>query len=122
MNARRIEAAQWFGLLAAPLAWAVQLVVGYFSAEAHCEATRWTAGWSGSELAVTLAAGLVALSAEGAAASVYLDLRRVQEDAPGPQGRQRFFAVAGLVGNVLFFVAILMSGITVVATQACRQA
>ena len=33
---RRLELLQWFGLLAAPLAWAVQLVVGFGVAEASC--------------------------------------------------------------------------------------
>ncbi len=119
---RGLNVFQWFGLLGAPAAWAIHLVTGYFLAEAHCERAHWATGWSPSETVLTLAAGAVAVAAEAAAAIVFLRLRQIHEDAPGPPGRQRFFAVAGLVGNILFLVAILLSGITVVATQACRQA
>ena len=122
MSARRLELLQWFGLLAAPCAWAIHLVVGLYLAEAHCEATHWDAGWAPTQIALTSAAALVALLAEAAALSVYRDLRRTGVDAAGPRGRQHFFAVGGLVGNILFFVAILLTGITVVATQSCREA
>lgn len=122
MTAQRLNTLQWFGLLAAPLAWAAQLVSGYFLAEAHCEASHWANGWSSTETAVTVVAAIVAVLAETAAAKVYLSLRRVDGDAAGPPGRQQFFAIGGLVGNVLFFTAILLSGVTVVSTQACRPA
>ena len=39
MSRVRLELLQWFGLLAAPRAWALQLVVGFFLAEARCGAT-----------------------------------------------------------------------------------
>ncbi len=122
MSASRLDTLQWFGLLGAPLAWATQLVVGYFAAEAHCEASSWAGGWARTEVAITVAAAIVAVFAEASAGAVYLRLRRTREDAPGPPGRQHLFAVGGLVGNILFFCAILMSGITVVSIQACRPA
>lgn len=122
MSRTRLELLQWFGLVAAPGAWAVHLVLGLYLAQARCEATHWSSGWSPAQITLTSAAALVALLAEAAALTVYLELRRTSGDAPGPPGRQYFFAVGGLVGNVLFLVAILMTGITVVATQACRQA
>lgn len=122
MTGTRLNALQWFGLLGAPFAWAIQLVIGYFLAEAHCETTHWTSGWSASEVAITATAAAVAVLAEAAAVSVFVSLRSIHEDAPGRDGRQRFFAVGGLVGNVLFFTAILLSGITAAATQGCRPA
>jgi hypothetical protein len=122
MSARRLELLQWFGVLAAPSAWAAHLVIGLYLAEARCEASQWTAGWSSTQIALTAGAALVALLAEGAALTVYRELRHTDPDAPGPPGRQYFFAIGGLVGNVLFFVAILLTGVTVLATQACRQA
>ena len=122
MSEARLDGLQWFGLFAAPLAWATQLVLGSFLSEAHCEASRWSSGWSSTEIALTAAAAAVAIAAEAAAATVYFELRRTPEDAPGPPGRQHLFAVGGLVGNVLFLVAILLSGLTVVSTTACRPA
>ncbi|HEY4347518.1 MAG TPA: hypothetical protein VGM80_08005 [Gaiellaceae bacterium] len=122
MSRARIEMLQWFGLLAAPLAWISQLVLGSFFAEAHCEASQWGTGWSPAVVGLTAAAALVAIAAEAAAARVFVELRTVDEDSPGPSGRRRFFAVGGLVGNALFLVAILTSGITVVAVNGCRPA
>lgn len=122
MSARRLELLQWFGLLAAPCAWALHLVIGLYLAEARCGETHWTTGWSSSQIALTSAAALVAILAEGAALTVYRELRQTDRDAAGPAGRQHLFAIGGLVGNVLFFVAILLTGVTILATQACRQA
>lgn len=122
MTRSRLDAMQWFGFLAAPVAWAVQLVVASYLAEAHCEAARLGTGWSPAEIAVTSSAAAVALVAEAAALTVFVEVRRVSRDAPGPSGRQRLLAYGALVGNVLFLVAILLGGVAVVATKACRPA
>jgi hypothetical protein len=121
MSRGRVELLQWFGLLAAPLAWAVHLAVGYYLELAHCDLRHPISGWTQAQIALTATAALVALLAELAAARVYLELRRVEGDAPGPRGRQHFFAIGGMVGNVLFLVAILLTGVTLVTTAACRQ-
>ncbi len=68
MTRRHLDAMQWFGFLAAPLAWATQLVLAYYLAEAHCEAARLGSEWSPAAIAVTAAAALIALLAECAAA------------------------------------------------------
>jgi hypothetical protein len=122
MSRTRLELLQWFGLLAAPAAWALHLVLGLYFAEAHCEASHWRVGWLSAQVALTFVAVFVALVAEVAALLVYRELRDVAGDAPGPSGRQRLFAVGGLVGNVLFLVAILLTGFAVVATRGCAQA
>lgn len=122
MSGRRLETMQWFGFLGAPLAWAASITLGYFLAETHCEAAHWSTGWSPVEIVVTAGAAAIAAAAEAAAATVFFELRRIDRDAPGPAGRRYFLAAGALVGNVLFFVAILLGGITVVATQACRPA
>lgn len=122
MTPRQLDAMQWFGFLAAPFAWATQLVLGYYVADAHCEAARLTSGWSPAELTLTATAALIALAAEAAAVAVFLEVGRVNRDAPGPPGRQRLLAFGALVGNVLFLVAILLGGVAVVATRACRPA
>ncbi len=114
------EALQWIGLFTAPLAWAAQLVLGYGATLAHCEAGGRGFGpsivtW---ETIVTAAAVLLALCGQAAAV-----VARHNSHRDGlPDERRRFFAEAALLANVLFLLAILLSGITV-ATEApmCRQ-
>lgn len=117
------ELLQWFGLLAAPLAWTVQLVLGFGITEARCEAgsMRWGVGVDTWEIALMAAAGLVVLLAEAAAVGLYLATRDVAYDAPPPLGRRRFFVTASSLGNVLFLAIILMSGLAAVYHTPCRQ-
>lgn len=122
MSRARLELLQWSGLLAAPAAWMTQYVIGFFLAQGRCEATHWSSGWAPAQVAITTLAAVVAVLGEAAAFAVYRELGTVDDDDAGPLGRQHFFAIGGLVGNVLFFVAIVMTGATVVATQACRPA
>ena len=121
MSRLRLELLQWFGLLAAPLAWATHLVLGYYLLLAHCATKGWHEGWSPTQIALTATAAAIALLAEAAASTVYVELARVGRDAPGPRGRQRFFAIGGMVGDLLFLVAILVTGLSLVTAQACRQ-
>src|SRR5437867_3643725 len=55
---RRLELLQWFGLLAAPLAWTVQLVVGFGVADASCAraGSHWGIDVESWEIAITPAA------------------------------------------------------------------
>lgn len=108
---RKLERLQWYGLLAAPLAWAVQLVVGFGAADASCApaGSRWGISVETWMIALTAVAAVVALSAELSAASLYRRLRGVAGDAAGPSGRLRFFSVAALVGNVLFLGLIALT-------------
>jgi hypothetical protein len=121
VTGRRLELLQWFGLLAAPLAWAVQLVAGFGVADAACDGAG---GVSVTPFVVTLTAFALAVTvlAEAAAAVLFRSLQAVEEDAEGPPGRLRFFAVAALLGNVLFFVIILLSGVGTVVHLPCTQA
>jgi hypothetical protein len=120
MSRARLELLQWFGLLAAPLAWAVQLVAGFGVADAACDGAG---GVSVTPYETTLTAVAlgIALLAEAAAVVLFRELATVEEDAPGPAGRLRFFAVAALLGNVLFFVIILLSGVGSVVHLPCVQ-
>jgi hypothetical protein len=114
------EALQWIGLFMAPLAWAAQLILGYGATLAHCDS-----GGTGFDLSivawewiVTAVAVLLALCGQAAAVAA---LRN--SDRTGlPDERRRFFAQAAVLANVLFLLAILLSGITA-ATEApiCRQ-
>jgi hypothetical protein len=123
MTRTRLELLQWFGLLAGGAAWAVHLVFGYGMTLVDCSAgsRAWGVSRGVYELPLTVGALAVAVLAETAAAVVYRQVRQVHYDAPGPRGRLHFFAVAALVGNVLFATAIVLEGIGVFAGAACRQ-
>jgi hypothetical protein len=124
MTLRRLELLQWFGLLAAPLAWTVQLVAGFGVADAHCApaGSRWGIDVETWEIALTAVAGTVAVSAEVSALTLYRELRNVEDDAPGPRGRLHFFSVAALIGNVLFIALITLTAVGVLTHLECRSA
>jgi len=123
MSLRRLELLQWFGLLAAPLAWTVQLVVGFGAADANCAraGSRWGISVEGWMIGLTAAAATVAVCAELSAAALFRELRDVEDDAPGPRGRLHFFSVAALVGNVLFIGLIVLTAFGVLSHLGCRQ-
>jgi hypothetical protein len=117
------EFLQWFGLLGAPLAWTVQLVLGFGVTEVRCDAVgaRWGVGLDTWEIALMAAAGAIVVLAEVAAVGLYLATRDVAYDAAPPLGRRRFFVTASSLGNILFLAIILMSGLAAVYHTPCQQ-
>jgi hypothetical protein len=117
------EFLQWFGLLGAPIAWTVQLVLGFGVTEARCDAgsSRWGIGVDAWEITLMAAACCVVLLAEAAALSLFLATREVEHDAAAPAGRRHFFVAAASLGNVLFLAIILMSGLAAVHHTPCQQ-
>lgn len=122
MSAARAEALQWFGLLGGGLAWSAQLVVGYGLTAATCSAAggEWGIDLRTWELTVALAAGAVVLLAEAASLAVLRDTWGVEEDGPPPVARRHFFAQAAAIGNVLFLVIVVLSGIGALAHAPCH--
>ncbi len=116
------EALQWYGLLGAALAWAVQLVVGFGVAYAKCSevGTRWGIDVHTWEIALMVIGGSFAVLAEAAAVSVLLSTRESDYDDAPPEGRRHFFAWAAALGNLLFLGAILLSGIGAISNTPCR--
>jgi hypothetical protein len=106
----RLEVLQWFALLAGPWIWATQHVLLFGAANAHCSlpVAYWNVPVLWLELLISFACGAVVVAAEGAAYLVYRATAEVPEYAPGPHGRMRFFAQAALLGNVLFFVIVVL--------------
>jgi hypothetical protein len=115
----RLELLQWYALLGGPLAWATQHVVGYFVSDGACSVAHVPAPAT-FEILLALFAGAAVLAAEGAAFLVFRETSSVPEDAPGPYGRLRFFAEAALLGNVLFFVIVVLDGVGTVYHLPCR--
>ena len=117
------EFLQWFGLLAGGLAWTGQLVVGFGVSDAACSAG--SAGWGidvhAWEVALTAAGVTAALVAEVAAVTLFLETRNTKETDAPPWGRRHFFASAAILGNFLFIVVILMTGIGTLAHSPCTQ-
>ncbi|HYX77515.1 MAG TPA: hypothetical protein VE757_10100, partial [Gaiellaceae bacterium] len=103
---------QWVGLFGAALAWTAQHVTGFWVTVTKC-APGGNPNLSQTAAQVTLivVALLLILLAEAAAVTVLVRTWGVEEAAAPPLGRQHFFAIAAAVGNVLFFVAVLLSGI-----------
>jgi hypothetical protein len=124
MRLARAESLQWFGLFGAALIWTLQLVIGFGLTVARCSAggVRWGIDLHTWEILLMAIGAAVAVSGEAAALSVFLALRDVEHDGPPPLGRRHFFAAGAAVGNVLFIVIILLSGIGVIVHSPCHQA
>jgi len=117
---------QWFGLLGAPFAWAVQHVLGYWLTEVGCDrggvgsvsVDTWTA-------VITAVAAILALLAELAAISAFRATRAARgvggTDEDPPQGRVNFLATIGIAIAPLFLFIIVMSGVGVLVLQDCHQ-
>jgi hypothetical protein len=112
------ETLQWIGLLAAPAAWTVQLVVGYGVTLAACDVPRDISlvTW---QIALTVVLGAVAIAGQVAAYAAWRATRRGGSTAAG---RIHFLADAALLSNTLFIVGILLAGITAAHFGECRQA
>jgi len=106
-----------YGLLAGPLAWTAQLVVGYGIGDAACSeaGTRWAVDSQAGEAALTAVAAAGAFS--GHALSAWL-CRRTRNG----HDRVAFMACGGVLVATVFLVLILLGGIAALSIAHCRQA
>lgn len=117
-----LEALQWFGLLAGPLAYAVEHVLGLGATLARCNPAGFGLDPHPYQLAAMAVAGAIIVAGEAAALMVFVALRHVgQEDDP-PPGRIRFLATASLVLGPIFLTLVLLNGLGAVYDGPCRQA
>lgn len=118
----RLELLQWFGLLAAPIVWSGQFVVGQGIGEALCATggTSFSISNTTWQIALTAAAGLVVVLSEAAAIAVFRRTRNAGPDPPA--SRQYFFSFAAIAGNVVFLAIVLLTGIGAVYHHPCVQA
>lgn len=119
MSRSRLEVLQWYALFGGALAWTAEHVLGYFVSDGGCSGQVAHPGvWGG----LLVAFGVLAVTAAQAAAiTVYRATSGVDHDAPGPEGRLRFFAVAALVGNVLFLMLVGLDGLGSLSHLPCAQ-
>jgi hypothetical protein len=116
----RISLLQWFGLLGAPLAWAVQLVVGYGLEEADCSAggMRWGLSTEPWQVALTACAAAIALA--GGVSALIL-LREIRGRGGDPLGRVSFMAAGGVLVSGVFLSLILLGGLGAIVLPECEQ-
>jgi hypothetical protein len=123
MTRTRLELLQWFALFAGPLAWATEHVVGYGISDASCHVagTQWGLDATVLQIVLAVLTVIVVIAAWLAAFVAFRETRTVDDYTPGPLGRIRFFAQAALLGNVLFFVIVVLDGVSTVHDLPCRQ-
>jgi hypothetical protein len=120
----RLELLQWWALFGGALAWTGSHVLGYFVAVGGCDVAvaHWDLNivlWESLLMALALVG---VLAAEAAAFAVYRATATVDKDAPGPAGRMHFFALAALLGNVLFFMLVVLDALGVLFHANCGLA
>ena len=112
---------QAYGIVAPPLAWTVQLVIGYGFAIAACGEGGVSGGiglhpWQGT---VALVAGLVAGSAWGGALWLHAATGRGEID--DPVGRVRFLSTIGIVIGLIFLTLIAFTAAGTLTIHGCRE-
>ena len=108
----------WFGVAAPPLAWAVQLLLGYSMQEAGCgrpDSSLWGIGLERLTAFLLVVCGAIAVA--GGVAAVASRRAAASND---PRGRVDFVAVSGIVASVVFGLAILLTSIPLFTLEACR--
>jgi hypothetical protein len=124
MSLRRLEFLQWFGFVFGGVIWFVAFVAGVGASVAACNPAgqRWGIPHDALQIGL-MTLGLVSVAAaETAAVVVFRATQHAEDQGPPPEARMRFFAVGAMVGNVVFFVIILLSEIATIVNRACQQA
>ena len=115
----------WFGLFAAPAAWALQHVSGVELQYATCHDNTAGPGYDihvdAWTLAVTIAAAAIAVLGGLASVGAWRATREAEEDDAPPAGRIHFLAVIGMTITPLFLALILMAGLGEVFLPSCLQ-
>lgn len=118
----------WAGVLAAPSAWVLMEMIGYYLAARSCEP-----GTSGVPLAgpanaritqVVLDLVAIAVASAGLAVSIasWRALPQPSPESRAEVGRARFMAFVGVLASVLFLGGIVLFGISPLLVDVCNQA
>lgn len=115
MSTARGIAAQWTGVLAGPIAWAIDLGASY-------TLVKWACGRQHAIVLHLITVGALAIIAVGAFAA-WRALAAVPDDAPtdggGPLDRGRFMAIFGLTMCALFAAVVIAGAIPGWAIDPC---
>ena len=108
--------ALWTGMLAGPIAWLLQMELGYALVPWACATGHIVV------LHIVTLGGLL-IAAAGALVA-WREWRRSGREWPkgagGPQMRSRFMAVLGLLTSVMFFLVILAQGLPSFILSPCQ--
>lgn len=106
----------WFGFLGPPVIWAVRFGVSYALVPAACRGggLPWLQGITLVALAGTAWAGVVAWRSWRGAGDGRVG------DAETAGGRARFMGAVGVLGSVLFFLAIASESLALFMVDPCR--
>ena len=110
-------ATQWFGILAGPAAWFLDLQVSY-------SIVQWVCGGGPHVVLYFISIGSLLLTGGGAFTS-WTTLQRtradVASDGSQPDERGRFMAILGLVACAFFALVIIAMAISRLVLDACQQ-
>ena len=122
---RRAGALMWFGLFAAPFAWAAQHVTGIMLSIGQCHDNAagpdWQVHVDAWAAVVTGIAAVIAALGLLAAVAAWRSTRDAGDSDPPPAGRIHFLGVIGLTISPLFLAIILMSGLGTIFLSPCVQ-
>jgi hypothetical protein len=123
MNVRRLSQLQWFGLLVGGPVWFAEYLAGTGESQAVCNPAsgRWGLPHDAIELGLMIFGAVVVSAALAASAFVFRQTAGVAEEEAPPLGRIHFFSTAAMLGNLVFLVIILETGVATIVDQACRQ-
>lgn len=122
--------ALWFGLFGAPLAWSLQLLLGYALVAHSCfPATdpRMTPASGGLWTVVLIAGVVAAVVAAAAAVTAWRSWRLTRYEHHGDdhvlleaeEGRTRFMALAGMLLSAIFLFGIVMNALPLFLVSPC---
>ena len=137
-TSRKGIAILWFGLLAAPVAFLIDLMASFAMVEWACENDQRIIPWLVTAAAIALAAAGAWRAwaswraigpdpeprGEGVEQSAphstgHTLANELRTDAPGAEGRSRFMALSGIVGSLFFLFLILASVIPAMLVAPC---
>ncbi len=111
----------WYAVLGGPGAYAVQMGLLYWLAEAGCSPTGGQWGISLGVWAVAVTAVTAVLAAGAWFTALRLYRRTGDRHAPPPSGRVAFLAIVGMTVAFLSFALILMTGAGLLTFDVCNQ-
>lgn len=124
MSIERLSRLQWFGFLAGGIVWIGEFLIATGASQAVCNPAsgRWGIPHDAVQLALMTFGAVVVFAAGAAAFVVWRETRDAGHEAAPPHGRLHLFASFALLGNLLFVVIILLTGIATIVDRTCQQA
>ena len=122
MSDRRASRLMWFGVWAAPVAWALQHAAGVMFGLAQCNPNgeRWQVPLRTWDVGIAIVAGLIAVAGIVAAIMAFRGTSD-RSEAPPPGSRIHFMAAMALTIGPLFLAIILLNGLGTGFVDLCRQ-